>query len=29
MLNNFVGEFLVLQGAAIANFKWAIYAASA
>jgi NADH-quinone oxidoreductase subunit M len=26
MLNNFVGEFLVLQGAAIANFKWAIYA---
>ena len=27
MLNNFVGEFLVLQGAAIANFKWAVYAA--
>jgi NADH-quinone oxidoreductase subunit M len=27
MLNNFVGEFLVLQGAAIANFQWAIYAA--
>jgi NADH-quinone oxidoreductase subunit M len=26
MLNNFVGEFLVLQGAAIANFKWAIFA---
>ncbi len=26
-LNNFVGEFLVLQGAAIANFKWAVYAA--
>jgi NADH-quinone oxidoreductase subunit M len=26
LLNNFVGEFLVLQGAAIANFKWAIYA---
>ena len=26
MLNNFVGEFLVLQGAAIANFKWAIWA---
>ena len=24
LLNNFVGEFLVLQGAAIANFKWAI-----
>jgi len=27
MLANFVGEFLVLQGAAIANYKWAIYAA--
>ena len=27
MLNNFVGEFLVLQGAAIANFRWAIWAA--
>jgi NADH-quinone oxidoreductase subunit M len=27
MLNNFVGEFLVLQGTAIANFKWATYAA--
>jgi NADH:ubiquinone oxidoreductase subunit 4 (subunit M) len=27
MLNNFVGEFLVLQGAAIANFKWAVWAA--
>jgi NADH-quinone oxidoreductase subunit M len=27
LLNNFVGEFLVLQGAAIANFKWAIFAA--
>ena len=26
MLNNFVGEFLVLQGAAMANFQWAIYA---
>ena len=25
-LNNFVGEFLVLQGTAIANFTWAIYA---
>jgi NADH-quinone oxidoreductase subunit M len=25
-LNNFVGELLVLQGAAIANFKWAVYA---
>jgi NADH-quinone oxidoreductase subunit M len=24
LLNNFVGEFLVLQGAAIANFKWAV-----
>lgn len=27
MLNNFVGEFLVLQGAAIANFKWAVFSA--
>jgi NADH-quinone oxidoreductase subunit M len=27
LLNNFVGEYLVLQGAAIANYKWAIYAA--
>ncbi len=26
-LNNFVGEFLVLQGAAIANFSWAVFAA--
>lgn len=26
-LNNFVGEFLVLQGAALANYTWAIYAA--
>ena len=26
MLNNFVGEFLVLQGAAMAHFQWAIYA---
>jgi len=26
-LNNFVGEFLVLQGAALTNYKWAIYAA--
>ena len=24
LLNNFVGEFLILQGAAIANFKWAV-----
>ena len=28
-LSNFVGEFLVLQGAAIANFPWAVFAASA
>ena len=27
MLNNFVGEFLVLQGAAIARFSWAVFAA--
>ena len=27
MLNNFVGEFLVLQGTALANFTWAIWAA--
>jgi len=27
LLNNFVGEFLVLQGAAIANFRWAVFAA--
>ena len=27
MLNNFVGEFLVLQGAAQANFTWAVFAA--
>jgi NADH-quinone oxidoreductase subunit M len=27
MLNNFVGEYLVLQGAAIANFNWAVFAA--
>jgi NADH-quinone oxidoreductase subunit M len=25
-LNNFVGEFLVLQGTALANFTWAIFA---
>ena len=24
LLNNFIGEFLVLQGAAIANFNWAV-----
>src|SRR5258705_8495138 len=27
MLNNFVGEYLVLQGAAYANFTWTIFAA--
>src|SRR3974377_2259878 len=27
MLNNFVGEFLGLQGTAIANYTWAIFAA--
>ncbi len=27
LLNNFVGEFLVLQGAAVANFPWAAIAA--
>src|SRR5262249_45824374 len=27
LLCNFVGEFLVLQGAAQANFKWAVFAA--
>jgi NADH-quinone oxidoreductase subunit M len=27
LLNNFVGEFLVLQGAASANFTWAVFAA--
>ncbi len=27
MLNNFVGEFLVLQGTAQANFEWTIFAA--
>ena len=26
MLNNFVGEFLVLQGAAITNYTWAVWA---
>ncbi|MFN7997745.1 MAG: proton-conducting transporter membrane subunit, partial [Bryobacteraceae bacterium] len=26
-LNNFVGEFLVLQGSALANFRWTIFAA--
>src|SRR5580765_2811837 len=27
MRNNFVGEYLVLQGAAQVNFRWAVYAA--
>jgi NADH-quinone oxidoreductase subunit M len=27
LLNNFIGEYLVLQGAAQANFTWAIFAA--
>jgi NADH-quinone oxidoreductase subunit M len=27
VLNNFVGEFMVLQGAAQANFKWTVFAA--
>jgi len=27
LLNNFVGEFLVLQGTAMANFRWAVWAA--
>ena len=27
MLNNFVGEYLVLQGAAMVQFKWAVFAA--
>lgn len=27
MLSNFVGEYLVLQGAAFANFTWAVWAA--
>ncbi len=26
MLNNFVGEFLVLQGSALANFTWTVWA---
>jgi NADH-quinone oxidoreductase subunit M len=26
-LNNFIGEYLVLQGAALVNFKWAVFAA--
>jgi NADH-quinone oxidoreductase subunit M len=27
MLNNFVGEFLIMQGTALINFKWAVFAA--
>ena len=27
MLNNFIGEYLVLQGAALVNFSWAVFAA--
>ena len=27
MLNNFVGEFLVLQGTALVDFRWAVFAA--
>ncbi len=27
MLNNFVGEYLVLQGASIVNFRWSVFAA--
>jgi NADH-quinone oxidoreductase subunit M len=27
MLNNFVGEFLVLQGAALVDFRWSVFAA--
>lgn len=27
MLNNFIGEYLVLQGAAMVQFKWAVFAA--
>ncbi len=26
-LNNFIGEYLVLQGASLVNFKWAVFAA--
>jgi NADH-quinone oxidoreductase subunit M len=26
-LNNFIGEYLVLQGAALVNFQWAVFAA--
>ncbi len=27
MLNNFIGEYLVLQGASLVQFKWAVFAA--
>jgi NADH-quinone oxidoreductase subunit M len=27
MLNNFIGEYLVLQGVSIVNFRWAVFAA--
>jgi len=27
-MNNFVGEFLVLQGVAAANFTWTVWAAT-
>jgi NADH-quinone oxidoreductase subunit M len=27
MLNNFIGEYLVLQGSALANFRWTVFAA--
>ena len=27
MLNNFIGEYLVLQGAALVNFRWTVFAA--
>ena len=27
MLNNFIGEYLVLQGAAQVNFRWTVFAA--
>jgi len=27
MLNNFIGEYLVLQGVSIVNFRWAAFAA--
>ncbi len=27
MLNNFIGEYLVLQGTSLANFRWTVFAA--